>query len=173
MLRHRCLELGRLVALISIVEWSIAACVYPISLRLVRAELPTSAMLRFFFSLLLCGLVSASYPFFVVSLFSLRSLYPVFLLSDLDRAADDVPFLRRMGQRNSLYLVGAALVPLLGIAALVADSLINNDVLPPGAEKSMAVFSAVGLLGLPCLFWMSHLIRTDLATLGGIIAADE
>jgi eukaryotic-like serine/threonine-protein kinase len=173
MLRHRCLELGRLVALISIVEWSIAACVYPISLRLVRAELPTSAMLRFFFSLLLCGLVSASYPFFVVSLFSLRSLYPVFLLSDLDRAGDDVPFLRRMGRRNSLYLVGAALVPLLGIAALVADSLINNDVLPPGAEKSMAVFSAAGLLGLPCLFWMSHLIRTDLATLTGIISADE
>jgi hypothetical protein len=78
-----------------------------------------------------------------------------------------------MGRRNALYLVGAALVPLLGIAALVADSLINNDVLPPGAEKSMAVFSAAGLLGLPCLFWMSHLIRTDLATLTGIISADE
>jgi eukaryotic-like serine/threonine-protein kinase len=172
-LRHRCLELGRLVGLISLVEWGIAACVYPISLRLVRAELPTSAMLRFFFSLLLCGFVAASYPFFMVSLFSLRSLYPVFLLADLDRAAIDAPLLRRMGQRNSFYLVVAALVPLLGIAALVADSLFNEDVLPAGAEKSMAIFSAVSLLGLPCLFWVSHLIRTDLATLSGIIAADE
>jgi eukaryotic-like serine/threonine-protein kinase len=158
---------------VSIVEWSIAACVYPISLRIVNAEMPTSAMLRFFFSLVLCGLVAASYPFFVVSLFSLRSLYPVFLLSDLDQAAVDAPVLRKLGRRNAVYLVVAALVPLLGIAALVADSLINEDVLPPGAEKSMAIFSAVGLLGLPCLFWLSHLIRTDLATLTGILSADK
>ena len=79
----RALELGRLVALISIVEWSIAACVYPISLRLIHAEMPAAAMLRFFFSLLLCGLVAAAYPFFVVTFFSLRSLYPVFVVGDL------------------------------------------------------------------------------------------
>jgi hypothetical protein len=68
--------------------------------------------------------------------------------------------------------VGAALVPLLGIAALIADSLINDDVLPAGAEQSMAVFSAVGLLGLPWLFWLSHLIRNNLATLSGIVSSD-
>jgi eukaryotic-like serine/threonine-protein kinase len=172
-LRRRCLELGRLVALVSIVEWSIAACVYPISLRMVNAEMPASAMLRFFFSLLLCGLVAASYPFFIVSLFSLRSLYPVFLLSDFDRSADDAQLLRQLGWRNSAYLVVAALAPLLAIAALVADSLINEDVLPAGAEKSMAIFSAVGLLGLPCLFWLSHLIRKDLATLTDVVSAEE
>jgi eukaryotic-like serine/threonine-protein kinase len=171
-LRHRCLELGRLVALISVVEWSIAACAYPISLRIVNAELPISAMLRFFFSLLLCGLVAAAYPFFIVTLFSLRSLYPVLLLGDFDRAATDAPVLRQVGRRNAVYLVGAALVPLLGIAALIADSLINDDVLPPGAEKSMAVFSAVGLLGLPWLFWLSHLIRNDLATLTSVVSSD-
>jgi hypothetical protein len=71
-----------------------------------------------------------------------------------------------------VYLVVAALGPLLGIAALTADSLINNDVIASGAEKSMAIFSAVGLLGLPCLFWMSHLIRTDLATLTGVVSSD-
>jgi serine/threonine protein kinase len=170
--RQRCLELGRLVALISIVEWSIAACAYPISLRLIQAELPTSAMLRFFFSLLLCGLVAASYPFFVVSLFSLRCLYPVFLLGDFDRAASDASLLRDLARRNSVYLVVAALAPLLGIAALLADGLINDDVLPPGAEKSMAIFSAVGLLGLPSLFWLSHMIRADLATLSEVVSAD-
>jgi hypothetical protein len=171
-LRHRCLELGRLVALISVVEWSIAACAYPISLRIVNAELPTSAMLRFFFSLLLCGLVAAAYPFFIVTLFSLRSLYPVLMLGDFDKAVSDAPILRQVGRRNAIYLVGAALVPLLGIAALIADSLINDDVLPAGAEQSMAVFSAVGLLGLPWLFWLSHLIRNNLATLSGIVSSD-
>ena len=88
-LRRRGLEMGRLIALISIVEWSIAACVYPISLRLVRADMPAAAMLRFFFSLLFCGLVAAAYPFFVVTFFSLHSLYPVFVLTDYEGASSD------------------------------------------------------------------------------------
>jgi eukaryotic-like serine/threonine-protein kinase len=173
-LRHRCLDLGRLVAVVSLVEWAIAACVYPLSLRLAGAnDVPTSAMLRFFFSLLLCGLVSASYPFFVVSLFSLRSLYPVYLLKDFDRAAVDLPLLRRLGRRAAVYLAVSALAPLLAIAALMADSLINDDVLPPGAEKSMAIFSVVGLLGMPVLFWLSHLIRTDVATLIEVVTTGQ
>jgi eukaryotic-like serine/threonine-protein kinase len=171
-LRRRCLDLGRLMAMISVVEWSTAACVYPISLRLVHAEMPTSAMLRFFFSLLLCGLVAAAYPFFVITFFSLKSLYPVYLLADLEGASADAPLLKQVNQRNSIYLVVAALAPFLGIAALIADSLINENVLPPGAEQSMAVFSAIGLLGLPCLFWLSNSIRGDLATLSDVIASE-
>jgi eukaryotic-like serine/threonine-protein kinase len=171
-LRQGCLELGRLVALIGIVEWAIAACAYPITLRLIHAEMPATAMLRFFFSLLLCGLVAAAYPFFVVTFFSLRSLYPVFVLHDLEGSAADGPLLRRVGRRNTVYLAVAALAPFLSIAALMADSLINDNVLPEGTEKSMAVFSAVGVLGLPCLFWLSHLIRADLATLADAVASD-
>jgi len=120
----------------------------------------------------LCGLVAAAYPFFVVTFFSLKSLYPVYLLADLEGASADVPLLRQVNRRNSVYLVVAALAPFLGIAALIADSLINENVLPPGAEQSMAVFSAVGLLGLPCLFWLSHSIRADLATLSDVIASE-
>lgn len=167
--RRLCLDLGRLMALISVIEWSIAACVYPISLRIVHAEMPASAMLRFFFSLLLCGLVAAAYPFFVVTFFSLKSLYPVFLLADLEGASVDLPLLKQVNLRNSVYLVVAALAPFLGIAALLADSLINDNVLPTGTETSMAVFSAVGVVGLPCLFWLSNSIRADLATLSNVI----
>ena len=71
------------------------------------------------------------------------------------------------------YLVVAALAPFLAITALIADSWINDNVLPEGTEKSMAVFSAIGVLGLPWLFWLSHSIRTDLATLSGRLATDE
>jgi serine/threonine protein kinase len=173
MLRHRCLELGRLVALISVVEWSIAACAYPIGLRIIHARLPALAMLHFFFSLLLCGFVAAAYPFFIVTFFALRSLYPVYLMADLEGAAADAPLLRQVGRRNSVYLVVAALAPLLAIAALIADNWIEENVIHEGAETSMIVFSAVGLLGLPLLFWLSHSIRTDLDTLTGIISPDE
>ena len=37
----------------------------------------------------------------------------------------------------------------------------------------MIVFSAVGLVGLPWLFWLSHSIRIDLDTLAGIVSPDE
>ncbi len=171
-LRHRCLDLGRLMAMISVVEWSTAACVYPISLRLVHAEMPPPPCSAFSFRCLLCGLVAAAYPFFVITFFSLKSTYPVYLLADLEGASADAPLLKQVNQRNSIYLAVAALAPFLGIAALIADSLINENVLPPGAEQSMAVFSAVGLLGLPCLFWLSHSIRGDLATLTDVIAAE-
>jgi eukaryotic-like serine/threonine-protein kinase len=172
-LRRRALGMGRLVALISIVEWSIAACVYPISLRLIHADMPAAAMLRFFFSLLLCGLVAAAYPFFVVTFFSLRSLYPVFVVSDYEGASSDAELLRKVGRWNAVSLVVAASAPFLAITALIADSWINDDVLPDGAERSMAVFSAIGVLGLPWLFWLSQAIRTDLATLSGVLATDE
>jgi hypothetical protein len=78
-----------------------------------------------------------------------------------------------VGRRNSVYLVVAALAPLLAISALIADSLIEENVIHEGAETSMIVFSAVGLVGLPLLFWLSHSIRTDLDTLTGIISSDE
>ena len=172
-LRRRAAELGRLAATVSIAEWSIAACVYPISLRLVHAEMPVSAMLRFFFSLLLCGLVASAYPFFLVTFYSLRSLYPPFVLKDIEGATADVPQLRRLGQWNAFYMVVAALAPFLAIAALIADSLINDDVLPAGAERSMAVFSAVGVIGLPCLFWLSNSIRNDVATLVEMLTSDR
>lgn len=172
-LRRRCLELGRLVALISVVEWSIAACAYPMGLWIVHAQLPVLAMLHFFFSLLLCGLVAAAYPFFVVTFFAVRSLYPVFLLAHLEGAAADAPLLRQVGRRNSVYLVVAALAPLLGIAALLADRLIEDNVIQNGAEYSVMVFSAVGLLGLPWLFCLSYLIRSDLDTLAGIVSPNE
>ena len=172
LLRRRCLELGRLVALISVVEWSIAACVYPISLRVVHAEMPASAMLRFFFSLLLCGLVASAYPFFSSRFFRCdRST--LCSCSRISRERRSMRRARQIGRWNAVYLVVAALAPFLAIAALIADSAINDDVLPPGAEASMAVFSAVGLLGLPWLFWLSNSIRTDLATLASLVTSDD
>ena len=73
----------------------------------------------------------------------------------------------------ALLLVVAALAPFLAIMALIADSWINENVLPEGAERSMAVFSAIGILGLPWLFWLSHSIRTDLGTLSGALTTDK
>jgi hypothetical protein len=117
--------------------------------------------------------VAAAYPFFVVTFFAVRSLYPVVLLAHLESAAADAPLLRQVGRRNSVYLVVAALAPFLGIAALLADRLIEDNVIHNGAETSVMVFSAFGLLGLPWLFWLSHLIRSDLDTLAGIVSPNE
>ena len=172
-LRHRCLELGRLVALVSVCgmgDRRLRVSDQPATGQRTAARLGDAPV--FLFAALVRaggGGVSVFRRHVVLA----ASLYPVFLLADFNRAAADAPFLRQMQRRNAIYLVVAALGPLLAIAALVADSLINDDVLPPGAEKSMAIFSIVGLLGLPCLFWLSHLIRQDLTTLSGIVVAEE
>jgi serine/threonine protein kinase len=171
-LRRRCLRLGHLVALISVVEWSIAAYAYPMSLKIAGGELSRSSMIHFFFSLLLCGIVAASYPFFGVTFFSLRSLYPPLLLCDLEGAAADAPAFKQVRSWTWIYAASAALVPLLSIGALIGASQIPG-LLSGDASLSMGVASAVGLFGLPIVFWLFHSIQTDLDTLTAIISDER
>jgi eukaryotic-like serine/threonine-protein kinase len=172
-LRRRCVRLGHIVATISIVEWAAAGIIYPIALQLTNGDLPKSAMFHFFFSLLLCGLPAAAYPFFGITFFSLRSLYPVFVVNDLEGAARDEPVLAEVKRWNSIYLGIAAVAPLLGIAAITVDRRIDPEFLQDAAELAMEVFSAVGLLMLPPVFWLFHSIQSDLQTYSEILGFDE
>jgi hypothetical protein len=176
LMRQRCLRLGHLTSVVSIIAWSIAAIAYPASLKLIGAEMmmPWSAMLHFFFSLILCGSIAAAYPFFGITFFCLRSVYPAFLLHDLERSADDADVLKQVGRAAWIYVVIAALVPLLSIGALiVASNIPKVKVMHDAAQPSMLVFSAVGLLGLPCVFWLFHAIQADLETLSGIVVSEQ
>jgi serine/threonine protein kinase len=171
--RRRGLRLGLLVAIVSLVEWSIAAGVDAIGLRVMHLDLSTAAMLRFFLWSLMCACVAAAYPFFGITFFTLRSLYPAFLLSDLEGAEQDEPVLKQLGRWNSIALVVAVMAPLLSVGALIIDKVINPDLIHSDAELAMGCFSAVGLVGLLPIFWLYQSIQSDLVTLSGITAPHE
>ncbi len=172
-LRRRGLRLGLLVAVVSLVEWSIAAGADAISLRMMHLDLSTSAMLRFFLWSLMCACVAAAYPFFGITAFALRSLYPAFLLSDLEGAVHDEPLLKQLGRWNSIALVVAVLAPLLSTGALIIDKLIDPDLIHSDAELAMGFFSAVCLVALLPILWLYQSIQSDLETLSRITAPHE
>jgi eukaryotic-like serine/threonine-protein kinase len=172
-LRRRCLRLGALAATVIFVEWSIAACVDAIGLRILHLDLSTSAMLRFLLWSLMCACVASAYPFFGITYFALRSLYPATLESDLEDAVHDVPLLKQLGRWNAIALVVAVLAPLVSIGALLTDKLIDPDFIHTEAELAMGFFCAVGLVGLLPVFWLYQSIQSNRETFSGITAPHE
>ena len=135
MLRQRCLELGRLVALISVVEWSIAACAYPIGLRIVHARLPAVAHAPLFLFTAFVRLGGGGLSVFCRHVFSHCGRCTPFFSGRLQGSGGRCALLRQVGRRNSVYLVVAALAPFLAIAALIADSLIKENVHPTQGRR--------------------------------------
>jgi hypothetical protein len=62
---------------------------------------------------------------------------------------------------------------LLSIAALLADKLIDPNLIHSDAELAMAFFCVLCLIGLLPVFWLYQSIQSDLTTLSGITAPHE
>jgi len=163
--RKRGLNLGHFVAIVSVVEWTIAGIAYPVCMHFASGSLPSRDYAHFFASLFLCGLIAAAYPFFLVTNFCFRVVYPC-QIRNLRDAATDRPVLQRILQRAYPYLAIGALAPMLGV--LMALFL-------PAAEsefqrQALGVFAVMGLLGFAALFVIFRRLQTDLEHV--IAAAD-
>jgi serine/threonine protein kinase len=167
------LRLGLMVSITILAIWLIAACVDATALQVLQLDLSTSALLRFFLWSLMCASVAAAYPFFGITYCALRSLYPAFLQPDLEGAVHDEPVLKQLSRWSSIALVFAVLAPLLSIGALLADKLIDPDLIHSEAELAMGFFCAVCLVGLLPIFWLYQSIQSGLTTFTGITAPHE
>ena len=104
--------------------------------------------------------------------FVLRSLYPASLQSDLEGAVHDERCSSNSAVGTTFALVVALLAP-LSIGALIADKLIDPNLIHADAELAMGFFSAVCLVGLLPVFWLYQSIQSDLVTFSGITAPHE
>lgn len=117
-LRGRALRVGHYIAVLAIIEWSLAGMAYPLAMHLGGIQLTLTDNIHFFSSLLLCGLVAASYPFFFATAFSVRVLYPAFF-EPFRMHAEDVVDLDKLQRWSWLYLVLGLLVPMLAVVLMV------------------------------------------------------
>ncbi|MBC8868505.1 MAG: serine/threonine protein kinase [Planctomycetes bacterium] len=136
--RRHSLLLGHYTAVIGIALWVLAGAAYPIAIHAAAGEMPPSAYLHFFGSLTLCGLVAAAYPFFLITWFSLRIIYP-FLSRGNAYASEDRGLFQRLNRLSWRYFVCAAAVPMCAVATLAT---INT-----GSRLALGVFGFGGLLG--------------------------
>ncbi len=160
-MRWLALSLGHLTGSLGALIWVMAGIAYPISIQWVSGHMTTQGYIQFFASLLLCGLIAASYPFFGVTHIGLGVLYPALLLDDLS-ASDDVPTLERLRRQSLYYLIIAATVPLLSILVLVAFESFMERV---QFLVSLVALSTGGLFGFGLLFWRYRLLQRDLDVL--------
>ncbi|HEX4610494.1 MAG TPA: protein kinase, partial [Urbifossiella sp.] len=161
--RQQCLRLGRVTAGVCIACWVFAGLVWPVALRAAAGPPPPplgeSAFAHFLVSLVVCGLIAAAYPYFLVTYLAVRAIYPA-LLGPGGPGPADGPALRRVERELGWYRAAATAVPLVAVALLTASGT---------ADKApIAALSAAGLAGLGAAFVLEGRTRADLAALAEI-----
>ena len=157
-LRRRCLRLGSIAALVCVVTWAAAGLIWPIVLRMSAAPPPQGmeAYIHFLLSLVICGLIAAAYPYFLITFLAVRVLYPA-LVGPGGLDSSDDPALRRVERELSRFRAAAAAVPLIAVAMLASR----------GASETyaVAILSVTGLAGTLLAFALEGRTRADLKAL--------
>ena len=152
----RCLFMGHHAAILGLTLWTLAAIAYPTSLHITAGAMPMANYPHFFGSLLICGLIGVTYPFFGITAIAIRILYPSLIngnLSLLDRNT-----LTTLQQRLlPLYLLLAALVPMTATLVLV--------LMDSGARFALTLFSLTGVIGFALIHLLYRRIQNDLGAL--------
>ncbi len=158
-LRGKCLRLGSMAAGVCVSCWIVAGLIWPLALRLVAGPAPGGfeTYIHFLLSLVICGLIAAAYPYFLVTFLAVRVLYPALLDGGLPSAADG-PALRRVDRELSRYRTVATAIPLLAVALLATRGLSN--------PTAVAVLSIAGLAGIALAFMLEGKTRAALNALG-------
>ncbi|MCP4786141.1 MAG: serine/threonine protein kinase [Fuerstiella sp.] len=156
--RRRALRLGRFAALLGITEWVIAGLAYPISLHIITGGLDARWYAHFFGSLLICGMVAAAYPFFLLSVLAVRSFFPALLRGDALTASDEAELHELSeGSAWSLYLAGG--VPAAGITLLL---LTNDDMADANITFALTILSALGAAGFAFALCTARSLQNDI-----------
>jgi hypothetical protein len=153
------LRLGHYVAAVGIVEWLIAGIAYPATIHVLSGELPLSAYVHFLWSMAICGLIAAAYPFFGVTWLATHVFSPALLLAERSGGAERAE-LQALRRRTNPYLAVAAAVPMLGVGLLVIIGSSNR--------LALGVLSGVGIAGFGAAFWMYRSIQHALDLLESI-----
>ena len=143
------LELGMRTAIIGGTIWTICGIIYSVAMSLMFPEFTTTQALHFFISLLICGGVALIYPFFAMSFITTIAFYPRLLRGSMQ----DPDFDRRaelMVQRSEWFLIGSAIIPMLGAALLVSS---DN-----AARMVVLLAISAGILGLLGSFFVHRAV---------------
>ncbi len=156
--RRRALRLGRFAALLGVTEWVVAGLAYPISLHIITGGLDAQSYAHFFASLLICGMVAAAYPCFLLSVLAVRSFFPALLRGDVLTTGDDAE-LHDLSERSAwlLYLAGG--VPAAGIMLLL---LTNDNVADANSTFALKILSAVGAIGFAFALGIARSLQHDI-----------
>ena len=144
--------------------WLLSALTFPSTMQFAAGGIPGRSAIHFFTSITVCGAIAIAYPFFLVTFFIVRSVYPE-LVAHGQTDPQEAEQLRALSRRLSRYLAIAASVPLLGIVAvsfLTAPEI--AEVIVP-----IRVLCIGGIAGFVLAYWLSQQIESDIRALERVI----
>jgi serine/threonine protein kinase len=162
--RHDCLVAGDRGVFVLFGLWLLAGLTFPLTMQFAAGGIPGRSAIHFFGSLTVCGAIAIAYPFFLLTFYIVRSVYPE-LVAHGQTNPREAEQLRALSRRLSRYLAIAASVPLLGIVAvsfLTAPEI--AEVIVP-----IRVLCIGGIAGFVLVYWLSRQIEFDIQALERVI----
>ncbi|NNH73402.1 protein kinase [Nocardia uniformis] len=140
--------------------WILAGIAWPVALARSGVDLAPSTFAHFFAAQVVCATIALAYPFFLIMVYAVRSLYPQLLVRGGVGPADGRQ-LSALARRCNFYLAAAASVPLLGAA--------TATLVPAGDLATVIVpvrwLSVGGILAFVITYWLFRLLESDLRAL--------
>ena len=162
--RHDCLVASDRVVFVVFGLWLLAGLTFALTLQFAAGGIPGRSAIHFVGSLTMCGAIAIAYPFFLLTFYIVRSVYPE-LVAHGQTNPREAEQLRALSRRLSRYLAIAASVPLLGIVAvsfLTAPEI--AEVIVP-----IRVLCIGGIAGFVLVYWLSRQIESDIQALERVI----
>lgn len=158
--RAQALSIGDQLIWVSFGMWLVAGITWPMALMATGARLSGHDVANFYGTQAVCAAIALAYPFFPVTVFTVRSVYPQ-LLTRGPVSVTDGRRLRQLARRSTIYLVVAAAVPLLAAASATfvpADKM--GLVITP-----LRVSSVAGILAFVATYGLFRLLEADVRAL--------
>jgi hypothetical protein len=156
------LELGHRAAIIGGTCWAVAGLIYPTVLWWIHPEFTLTQTVHFFISLLTCGCVAMIYPFFGLALVSTLAYYPRLISGTMEDAEFDARA-TTMRERCERYLLGAAIIPLMG-AALISEN---------SSRGFMLCAIGAGVIGLLAAWFANKWIGETWTRMGEVLSKES
>jgi hypothetical protein len=162
--RHDCLVMGDRVVLVVSGLILVSALTFPLLMQFLAGGIPVRSAIHFFGSITVCGAIAIAYPFFLLTFYIVRSVYPE-LVAYGQTNVREAEQLRGLRRRLPRYLAVAASVPLLGIVAVsfLTAPEIAAVIVP------IRVLCIGGIAGFVLAYWLSRQIESDIRALERVI----
>ncbi len=146
--------------MICLTLWTIAGFTYPLYMWSNQFVVSDVDAVHWVSSLVVSGLIAVAYPFFGVTYFAVRSMYPAFLHHQAPDETDEAE-LTRVKNRLGVALVIAGSVPLLAIGGLTMVAAGADD----GTGPIVGTLCLGGIVGLAVVYSFFRSLQTDLDAL--------
>ncbi|WP_067718691.1 protein kinase domain-containing protein [Nocardia yamanashiensis] len=158
--RRDTLLMGERAVWVPFAMWIFAGVAWPLGLSRMGAQLSAQAYAHFFAAQAVCAAIALAYPFFLIAVFSVRSLYPQ-LLARGAVGPEDRRQLWGLARRANFYLAVAASVPLLGVASATFVSRADLELV----IVTVRWLSVGGILAFVISFLLFQRLEADLNAL--------